>query len=119
MRRSGARLSSMRFDASCARDRMELPLDWALYYTETLGWHIFPLFTPTNGVCDCPPTYKADGRCSPGKHPRTIKGHQDASNDPEKVRRWWTIWPHANIGLNLLASGLVDVAPDSVDWHAE
>lgn len=29
------------------------------------------------------------------------------------------MWPHANIGIDLARSGLVDVAPDSVEWQAQ
>jgi len=41
---------------------------------------------------------------NPGKHPRWDKlllpnGVKNASNDPEVVKKWWTIWPDANIGL--------------------
>jgi len=34
-----------------------------------------------------------------GKHPRTKNGVHDASTDEAKVRRWWEIWPEANIGV--------------------
>lgn len=69
-------------------------LDAALSYAE-LGWHVFPIHTPSpNGTCDC------HKQCSsPGKHPRNINGLNGATIDPEKIRYWWGMWPHANIAV--------------------
>lgn len=94
------------------------PLEAALCYAD-MGWFVLPCFTPANGVCDCPDTYKARGDCKPGKHPRTAHGLHDATTDQERIRRWWAMWPHANVAIDLARSGLVDVAPDSPVWHAE
>lgn len=62
------------------------------------GFAVFPLHTPDPkhaGGCSC-----RDRTCSSiGKHPRTIKGLHDATTDPEQIRRWWLMWPDANIGL--------------------
>lgn len=93
-------------------------LDAALSYAAE-GWPVLPLFSPREGVCDCPDTYKARGDCTPGKHPRTAHGVKDASTDADKIRRWWTMWPAANVAIDLAGAGLVDIAPDSVVWHAE
>lgn len=41
------------------------------------------------------------------------KGHKDATDDPEQIRRWWTETPQANIGLYPAAAGLVVVDPDT------
>lgn len=88
----------------------------ALLYA-ALGWFVLPLHTPDEyGACDCA------GRTdcpSPAKHPRTLHGLDDATTDQDRVKAWWTIWPHANIGIDLARSGLVDVAPDSLEWFAE
>ena len=35
------------------------------------------------------------------------------------IVRWWKMWPTANIGIDLARAGLVDVAPDSLEWFAE
>ena len=58
------------------------------------GLTIFPVFEMVNGRCSC-----GDEDCrSPGKHPRTSRGHNDATNDPGQVKSWWEAWPTANIG---------------------
>lgn len=95
----------------------------ALRYAD-LGWPVFPVHTPTGDAvrpCSCrrvtcprpgkhlchKNTCKDRGRhpchqsvCdSAGKHPRTKNGVHDASTDEAKIRRWWDIWPGANIGV--------------------
>ena len=40
-------------------------------------------------------------------------GHKDATSDEAIIDQWWTARPNANIGLNLVASGLVCVDVDS------
>jgi hypothetical protein len=95
----------------------------ALRYAE-LGWPVFPVHTPTGDAakpCSCRrvtcprfgkhPCHKNTCRdrgrhqchqcvCdSAGKHPRTKNGAHDASTDQAKIRRWWEIWPKANIGV--------------------
>jgi hypothetical protein len=83
-----------------------------------LGWFVLPLHTPdASGVCDCPKR-EACGR-NTGKHPRVRNGLDDASTDAAAIDRWWDIWPHANVGIDLARSGLVDVAPDSFEYWSE
>jgi bifunctional DNA primase/polymerase-like protein len=66
----------------------------ALKYIK-LGYLVFPLHTPINGLCSC-----GDIDCrSIGKHPRTPNGFKDASMDPTKIKDWWEKWPDANIGI--------------------
>lgn len=67
-------------------------LDAALRYADD-GWQVFPLYGITNGRCDC--GTKCD---SPGKHPR-VAWTQEATTDQERIERWWTEWPNANIGV--------------------
>lgn len=59
-------------------------------------WPVFPLHSISNGKCTC-----GKGMCDDaGKHPRSIHGFQDATLDPETIKRWWTfMWPNANIGI--------------------
>jgi Bifunctional DNA primase/polymerase, N-terminal/AAA domain/Primase C terminal 1 (PriCT-1) len=74
------------------------------------GWPVFPLHTPTTGgSCDC----RKDGCDSIGKHPRTMNGLTSATTDPEAIRRWWKMWPSANVGiLTGAGSGLVVIDVD-------
>ncbi|MDP9380357.1 MAG: bifunctional DNA primase/polymerase, partial [Chloroflexota bacterium] len=90
------------------------PIDWALRYAE-LGWFVFPVHTVRDGTCSC-----GNPECgNAGKHPRTKDGSLDATTDPGDIRRWWSKWPDANIGIALNQSELLDVAPDSPEWEAE
>ncbi len=52
--------------------------------------------------------------CEPGgKRPRTKRGHLDATTNPDQIRRWWSRWPSANIGLPTgTASGLLVLDED-------
>ncbi len=74
------------------------------------GWGVIPLHTPVDGVCDCrrPPW------SSPGKHPRTKNGLSDATTDADQIRKWWGMWPTANIGA-VVPDGIVVVDVDVVD----
>ena len=59
------------------------------------GWAVFPVHSVRDGHCTC-------GRSDcehPGKHPRTRHGLNDASTDPDQIRRWWEQWPFANLGI--------------------
>ncbi|MBP7571524.1 MAG: bifunctional DNA primase/polymerase, partial [Acidobacteria bacterium] len=88
-------------------------LDAALDYAAR-GWPVFPLHSIRGGYCTC----RANAACSrPGKHPRTPHGRSDATADPERVRRFWTCWPDANIGIATgIESGILVVDLD--DPHA-
>lgn len=78
------------------------------------GFRLVPLHTPTDvGGCDC----RRSGCTSPGKHPRTARGATDATNDADTVRRWFRLWPTANLGV-VLGDDLVVVdidRPDALD----
>src|SRR6266536_5019093 len=69
--------------------------DAALAYAKK-GWHVLPLHTPdSQAPCSC---LKAN--CdSIGKHPRTMHGLKDATTDETAIRRWWDMWPKANVGI--------------------
>jgi putative DNA primase/helicase len=87
-------------------------LDDALRYAG-LGWYVFPCHTPRTWPgesCSCErarrrqrPDYKCD---SPGKHPRTSHGLDDATVNHDQIMEWWEQWPDANIGINCGKSGL-------------
>jgi len=53
-----------------------------------LGWLVFP-------VKPC------------AKAPLTSHGHLDATIDPAQIRRWWSRWPLANVGLACAVSDLL------------
>lgn len=84
------------------------PLDAALDYAAR-GWRVFPCHTPgEGGRCSC-----MNRDCdSVGKHPRTRRGLHDATTDAEQIRRWWRMWPDANIAI-VTGGGLLvlDVDP--------
>jgi hypothetical protein len=92
----------------------------ALLYA-SIGWPVLPLHTPdADGACDCHDPDRADpDKHAIGKHPRTMHGLADATTDEGQIRHWWGIWPHANIAVDLARAGLVDIAPDSIEWFAE
>jgi hypothetical protein len=83
-------------------------LDAALRYAAA-GWQVFPVYEVCEGACAC-----GDLSCkNPGKHPRTPRGHLDATTDAVQIETWWRGWPQANIGVSCAASGLavVDIDP--------
>jgi hypothetical protein len=68
-------------------------LDWATAYAKSLNWFVFPL-------------------APRGKTPITPNGFKDASNDPERIRAWWTQTPQANIGVDCGRSNLAVIDLD-------
>ncbi|MET0696870.1 MAG: bifunctional DNA primase/polymerase [Acidimicrobiia bacterium] len=76
-----------------------------------VGWSVFPLhWLEDSGRCSC----RADDCGSPGKHPRTPHGVDDATTSKLKVNAWWRQWPTANIGIACGPSCLVVI---DVDLH--
>ncbi len=70
-------------------------LNAALWYASK-GIAVVPLYSPVNSGCSCP----VGAACgSPGKHPRTPHGKDDASANPDTIHRWWAEWPNANVGI--------------------
>ena len=69
--------------------------DIALSYV-VRGWHAFPVNYIVNGQCSCG---KGSDCASPGKHPLTKNGFQDATDDPEIIKAWWRENPSANIAI--------------------
>jgi hypothetical protein len=60
--------------------------------------------------------------CRPDKSPYTRKGFKDASQDPVRIKRWWTRWPDALIGVPTGEKFVVVDAdlqhPEARDWFA-
>ncbi len=86
-------------------------LDAALGYAAR-GIPVYPIHWPrrTAGgaslACSCPRGPECD---RPAKHPLVRHGIHDASCEPAQLERWWSRWPHANLGL---ATGIVFDALD-------
>lgn len=75
------------------------------------GAYVLPLWwTDDAGVCACP---KGTDCPSPGKHPRTAQGLNDASLDRSTIERWWQRWPDANVGVRTDHEPRIDI--DLVD----
>jgi hypothetical protein len=81
------------------------------------GWPVLPLWWPrADRTCAC---CKPGCERSVGKHPLSLPGGvphgvAGATTDPERIRSWWSRWPHANVGIRTgRESGLVvlDVDP--------
>lgn len=89
-------------------DRADVLLKAALTYAAR-GWHVFPIHTPVEGGCSC----RRDDCANIGKHPRTRNGFKDATTDEAQIRKWWDMWPEANVAIACGPSGLtvIDVDP--------
>jgi hypothetical protein len=96
-------------DSSGPGQRSGTRLAAALAYASR-GWAVFPLHSWTGTACSC----GRRARESPAKHPRTKRGLKDASTDEATIRRWFTSWPDANLGIVTGAQGgivVLDVDP--------
>src|SRR5262249_15836857 len=80
---------------------------------------VFPLHSITeHGVCSCGNPHTDDKDA--GKHPRTTNGVQDASNDPEQIRKWFDPELGAPLSNLAIATGEgsdltvldIDIGPD-------
>ncbi len=78
-----------------APDGIPALLRAALWYAGR-GIPVFPLQSvDERGRCSC----GGKPGCKPGKHPRIANGHIGATTDEGRIRRWWSKWPDANIGI--------------------
>jgi hypothetical protein len=90
---------------------MNLLLDAALDYAAR-GIPVYPVHWPRSAPggaslgCSCPHGSTCD---RPAKHPLVRHGVNDATCKPVRLKRWWSRWPQANIGL---AAGVVFDALD-------
>jgi P4 family phage/plasmid primase-like protien len=92
-------------------------VNWALKYA-SYGWPVLPLHTAIKRgdvwVCSCQHLEKC---ASPGKHPRSHQslfpnGVLSATTDPDLIKKLWSKWPQANIGV---ATGLKSFDAIDVD----
>ena len=80
------------------------------------GIQVLPLCWPVDGACGCGRGHV--GR-DIGKVPLLDAGWHKEPSPPDDVRKWWTRWPHANIGVRLEHSGLAVIDTDSPEAEAE
>jgi Bifunctional DNA primase/polymerase, N-terminal/Primase C terminal 2 (PriCT-2) len=96
--------------AAPAKNRM---LKAALQYAVKKKWHVFPLhWVRKDGTCSC-----GNLDCGPnaGKHPLpklAPQGFKNATTDAAQIRKWWTRFPRANIGIATGASNLLVIDID-------
>ena len=90
-----------------------------------MHWRIFPCHsivqTAAGPACSCsrtPDIVCAANPISPGKHPRVKGGFKAATDNEAQIRRWWTKFPDANIGL-ATGSGLVVIDVDGKEGAIE
>ncbi|MCA9289391.1 MAG: bifunctional DNA primase/polymerase [Phycisphaerales bacterium] len=79
-----------------------------------LGWRVIPCHHPMreDGVCRCS-CRKAEQCSAAGKHPRLAGWPASATIDEVTIRRWWSQWPKAGVGIVTgAASGLVVIDVD-------
>lgn len=77
------------------------------------GLAVFPVHTIQNGCCTCPEGAECS---SPGKHPASRNGLNDATTDPTRIRRFGKKWNRANIGVRTGAeSGIIVIDIDRHD----
>lgn len=91
----------------------------ALYYASQ-GIHVLPLHFIENGHCSCG---AESGKCKPGKHPYgslVPKGLNNATTDPETIKRWWSHEPRCNVGVRTgVVSGIFVLDVDDRDNGSE
>lgn len=96
----------MREGKAMSEDTRQM-LDAALDYARQ-RWPVLPLYGIVGGKCTC-----GRGDCnSPGKHPRTRNGLDDATVDVDLISTWWDRWPAANVGVVAAGAGIVVVDID-------
>ncbi len=112
-------------DTPTAPPPLPAPLvDYALAYA-TGGWKVFPCCAPVPGggcnvrhhtttTVDEQTGQRVEHPCAhPGKSPIPANGHNAATTDRARIRRWWTEHPDANIGLHCGASCIVVLDADA------
>src|SRR5207248_2754294 len=84
------------------------------------GWHLFPTWPIRDGVCTC----EKGAECKhPGKHPLSKlapNGFKSATNKEATLRRWWTEYPDAGIGVRTgKKSGIIVIDVDRKDGKVD
>jgi hypothetical protein len=85
-------------------------IEHALQLAKERGWHVFPCC-----AWDKPSNAPENRR---GKAPLTHNGLKAATTEEGRIRRWWSQWPDANIGVACGASGIVAIDVDgAAGWE--
>lgn len=93
-----------------------LPSEAAQLYA-LQGYRVLPLCWPSDaGECACGQAHPPKGA---GKAPLLPNGVLDASSDAEQIKRWWTRWPGANIGIALAPARALVIDLDTPAAEAE
>jgi putative DNA primase/helicase len=76
------------------------PLEAALAYAAR-GWPVFPCHSVVSDAygtrCTCSKSIRVVcEKDAPAKHPRVLRGLNDASTEADQIRAWWTSWPTSN-----------------------
>jgi len=78
--------------------------------TAAKGTRVLPLWWPhSDGTCACVKGTKCD---RPGKHPVWDGGYNIATTDSAQILKWWSMYPHANIGVptgKVLGAWVLDI----------
>lgn len=83
-------------------------LTMALRYAAE-GFAVVPLHGTNGGKCTC----RRDDCATPGRHPRTGHGIQDATADRVLIKKRWARWPKAKIGIAMgTPAGFVAIIAD-------
>lgn len=85
------------------------PLELAALAYAAMQWPVAPLHSIRAGACSCVKGAACDR--SPGKHPRTENGLDDATTDPGVVTAWWSRWSDANIAIRCDRLFVLDIDP--------
>lgn len=83
-----------------------IPSD-VLWVVQKIGWPVFPVYEIKRGRCACG---KIDCK-SPGKHPRSQNGVDDATTDMTKIETWAARFPQANWAASPVGGVVVDIDP--------
>lgn len=86
-----------------------IDLGYAAVLYAAREWPVMPLHSIRGGACTCPAGAACDR--TPGKHPRTEHGLDDATTDEGVIRDWWSRWRDANIAVRCDRLFILDVDP--------
>src|SRR5690349_16941183 len=84
-------------------------MEQALRYVRD-GWYVIPLCWPVDGRCGCPKKHMVEKDI--GKAPLLGTNYQCVQSTEDDVRKWWTTWPQANVGILLEPSKLLVIDMD-------